>query len=50
MPLSDENLKEFIVQAFNENKHVKLDGSERIDFISKEIANLIFRAWAVETS
>ena len=38
-----------IANSLNDSKHVKLDGSERLEPICKDIADRIFREWAVKT-
>lgn len=47
MPLEDADQLQIIADSFNDNAFVKLDGSERVDGICKEIANRIFREWFV---
>ena len=50
MPLGNEVFQRIAASAFNRNKHVPLDGSTRIDWLCKDIANGIYGEWAVATN
>lgn len=49
MPLTDNEQLEVIVNTFNDNKSVKLDGSERVDTVCKEVATNLYREWFMRT-
>ena len=50
MPLYDAELSGIVVAAFNENKQISLNGSERIDWLCKKIASTTYRLWASRTA
>lgn len=49
MPLEDADLQNHILNVLNDNTNLKIDGSQHLHAVCKELADSIFRDWAEKT-